>query len=50
MDVEAKERNICKEARQYPAGTWNLKENPPCNAEDNVRTGLVVIEAWFRGY
>ena len=24
--------------------------NPPCNAEDNMRAGLVVIEAWFRGY
>ena len=21
-----------------------------CNAEDNLRTGLIVIEAWFRGY
>ena len=26
------------------------EEEPPCNAEDNMRTGLVVIEAWFRGY
>ena len=24
--------------------------NPPCNAEDNLRAGLVVIEAWFSGY
>ena len=31
-------------------GTWNLEENPPCNAEDNLRAGLVVIEAWFGGY
>ena len=23
---------------------------PPCNVEDNLRAGLVVIEAWFRGY
>ena len=23
---------------------------PPCNAEDNLRAGLIVIEAWFRGY
>ena len=38
------------EAGHYSAGTWNLKENPPCNAEDNIRTGLVVIEAWFGGY
>ena len=43
MDVEAKERNIYKEARHY-------SENPPCNAEDNIRAGLVVIEAWFGGY
>ena len=27
-----------------------LEKNPPCNAEDNLRAGLVVIEAWFRGY
>ena len=26
------------------------KGNLPCNAEDNLRAGLVVIEAWFRGY
>ena len=50
MDVEAKERNICKEAGHHSAGTWNLKEIPPCNAEDNIRAGLVVIEAWFGGY
>ena len=24
--------------------------NPPCNAEDNLRAGLLVIEARFRGY
>ena len=23
---------------------------PPCPAEDNLRAGLTVIEAWFRGY
>ena len=28
----------------------NLEKNPPCNAEDNLRARLVVIEAWFRGY
>ena len=28
----------------------NLEKNPPCNAEDNLRTGLIVIEAWFRDY
>ena len=26
------------------------EEDPPCNAEDNLRAGLIVIEAWFRGY
>src|SRR3954470_3170718 len=26
------------------------RRNPPCNAEDNLRAGLVVIEAWFGGY
>ena len=30
--------------------TLDLKKNPPCNAEDNMRAGLIVIEAWFRGY
>ena len=29
---------------------WTWRRNPPCNAEDNLRAGLVVIEAWFRGY
>ena len=24
--------------------------NPPCNGEDNLHAGLIVIEAWFRGY
>ena len=28
----------------------NLEKNPPCNAEDNLHAGLIVIEAWFRGY
>ena len=50
MGVEAKERNICKEAGHYSANTWNLEENPPCNAEDNLCAGLIVIEAWFGGY
>ena len=26
------------------------KGNPPCNAEDNLRAGLLVIEPRFRGY
>ena len=29
---------------------WSIRrKNPPCNAEDNLRAGLIVIEAWFRG-
>ena len=28
----------------------NLEKNPPCNAEDNLRAGLIIIEAWFGGY
>ena len=50
LGVEAKERHIYEATGHYPANTWNMKENPPCNAEDNMRAGLVVIEAWFRGY
>ena len=29
---------------------FEKKGNPPCNAEDNMRAGLLVIEAKFRGY
>ena len=25
-------------------GNLDLEENPPCNAEDNLRAGLIVIE------
>ena len=28
----------------------NLEKIPPCNVEDNLRAGLIVIEAWFGGY
>ena len=28
----------------------NLEKNPPCNAEDNLHAGLLVIEVRFRGY
>ena len=28
----------------------DLEKSPPCNAKDNLRAGLIVIEAWFRGY
>ena len=38
------------EAGHYSTDIENLQENPPCNVEDNMRAGLVVIEAWFRGY
>ena len=31
-------------------GTLDSEENLPCNAEDNLHVGLIVIEAWFRGY
>ena len=27
-----------------------IEGNPPCNAEDNLRARLLVIEARFRGY
>ena len=37
-------------AERYSIGTRDLEKNPPCNAEDNMRAELVVIEAWFRGY
>ena len=29
-------------------GTW--RRTRLANAEDNIRAGLVVIEAWFGGY
>ena len=38
------------EAGHYSTGIWDLEKNPPCNVEDNLRAGLVVIEARFRGY
>ena len=31
-------------------GALDLEKNPPCNADDNLCTGLIVIEAWFGGY
>ena len=34
----------------YSTGTQDLQKNPPCNAEDNLRAGLIAIEAWFGGY
>ena len=50
MGVEAKERSIHEKPDTIQTGIRNLEENPPCNAEDNLRAGLIVIEAWFRGY
>ena len=38
------------EVGHYSTGIRNLEKNPPCNAEDNLRAGLIVIEAWFGGY
>ena len=37
-------------ARHYLADIQNLEKNLPCNVENNLCAGLIVIEAWFRGY
>ena len=50
LGVEAEERNIYKKPDAIQAGTQDLEKNPPCNAEDNLRAGLIAIEAWFGGY
>ena len=50
MGVEAEERNIYKKPDAIQTGIRDLEKNPPCNAEDNLCAGLIVIEAWFRGY
>ena len=34
----------------YNNALEDLEKNPPCNAEDNLRAGLIIIEAWFGGY
>ena len=31
-----------REAGRYSTGTQDLEKNPPCNAEDNLRAGLIV--------
>ena len=49
MGVEAKVRYITK-IGHYLTGTRNFEKNPPYNVEDNLRAGLIVIEAWFGGY
>ena len=50
MGVEAKERNIYKKLDfiQQVHGIW--RRNRLANAEDNLRAGLIIIEAWFGGY
>ena len=46
--------NLFCRAGHYPCVQnllWSIRRrNPPCNAEDNLRAGLVVSEAWFKGY
>ena len=49
MGTEAKKSNIYG-AGHYLTNIQNLEKNPPCNAEVNLRAGLIIIEAWFRGY
>ena len=39
-----------QEAGHYSAGTQDLEKNPACNAEDNLRAGLIAIEGLFGGY
>ena len=46
----SQEAQHLREAGHYLTGTQSLKKNLPCNAEDNLRARLIVIEAWFRGY
>ena len=50
MGAEAQVRNIYKKPDFIQTGARNLEENLPCNAEDNLRAGLIIIEAWFGGY
>ena len=46
--------NLFYRARHNPCVQnllWSIwRRKPPCNAEDNLRARLIVIEAWFRGY
>ena len=46
----SQEAQHLREAGHYLAGTQSLTKNLPCNAEDNLRAELIVIEAWFGGY
>ena len=50
LGAEAKECNIYGKPDTTQTSIQNLEKNPPCNAEDNLRAGLIAIEAWFRGY
>ena len=38
------------ETQSATTGTLDLEKNPPCNAEDNLCAGLIIIEGWFEGY
>ena len=46
----SREAQYLQQAGRYSIGTQDLEKNPPCNAEDNLRVGLIAIEAWFGGY
>ena len=52
QSTEAEECNINgkPDTSHYNRYSGILEKNPPCNAEDNLRAGLIVIEAWFGGY
>ena len=39
-----------QEAGRYSTGAQDMEKNLPSNVEDNLRTGLIAIEAWFGGY
>ena len=49
MGVEAKERNIYKKPELFDRYT-EFGGEPALHAEDNLRAGFIVIEAWFGGY
>ena len=42
---ESRGARYLREAGYYSTGTQDLEKNLPCNAEDNQRAGLVIIEA-----
>ena len=49
---QAEEHDIDEEPdpAHYNNTLEDLEKNPPCNAGDNLHAGLIVIDAWFRGY